>query len=60
MLQWALVFFILDIIAGVLGFSSSGAAWAFGLSRILFFVFLVCFVVALIWGLLRSNKHREL
>lgn len=55
-LQWALLFFILDIIAAVLGFSSSGEAWEFGLSRILFFVFLICFVVSLVWGLLVPPK----
>jgi uncharacterized membrane protein YtjA (UPF0391 family) len=50
MLYWALVFFIVAIIAAIFGFGGIAVAAA-GIAKILFFVFLVIFVVALISGL---------
>jgi len=47
MLQYALVFFIIAIIAGLLGFGVIASAAA-GIAKILFFVFLVLFIVTLI------------
>ena len=55
MLRWALVFFIVAIIAGVLGFGGI-AAGASDIARILFFFFIVVFVVSLIWGLATGRK----
>ena len=52
MLYWALVFFIIALVAGVLGFGGIAAA-ATDMARILFFVFLVIFLVTLILGLVR-------
>lgn len=53
MLKWALVFFVISIIAGVLGFSGI-AAGAATISKWLFFIALTIFViflaVALIFG----------
>lgn len=49
MLRWALLFFLVAIIAGVFGFGGIAAA-ATDVARILFFVFLVLFVVALLLG----------
>jgi uncharacterized membrane protein YtjA (UPF0391 family) len=49
MLSWILLFLILMIISGDLGFSGLAAAFA-GIAKILFFVFLVLFAVALIFG----------
>ncbi len=54
MLYWAAVFFIIAIIAAVLGFTGIALAAA-AIARILFFIFLVFFVVALIGGLLRRR-----
>ena len=49
MLYWALVFFIVAIIAGILGFGVIAGA-ATDVARVLFFVFLVLLVVSLIAG----------
>ena len=49
MLSWAVTFLIIALIAAVLGFGGI-AGTAVGIAKILFFVFLVLFVVALIMG----------
>ena len=51
MLYWALVFLIVAIIAGALGFGGL-AATAGSIAHILFVVSLVFFVIALIGGLM--------
>jgi uncharacterized membrane protein YtjA (UPF0391 family) len=50
MLRWALAFFIIALIAAVLGFGGIAVAAA-GIAKILFFIFLVLFLVALVSGL---------
>lgn len=52
MLYYALVFFVIAIIAALFGFGGI-AAGAVEIAKILFFVFLVLFVVSLVIGLLR-------
>jgi uncharacterized membrane protein YtjA (UPF0391 family) len=52
MLRWAATFFVIAIIAAVLGFGGI-AAGASEIARILFFVFLVVFVATLILGMTR-------
>ncbi|MGC3970684.1 MAG: DUF1328 domain-containing protein [Pirellulales bacterium] len=49
MLRWALVFLIVALIAGVFGYGgiAAEAAW---IGRVLLFIFLVLFVVALLRG----------
>jgi uncharacterized membrane protein YtjA (UPF0391 family) len=47
MLYWALMFLIVALIAGVLGFTGIAAAAA-GVAKILAFVFLALFVVSLL------------
>jgi uncharacterized membrane protein YtjA (UPF0391 family) len=47
MLGWTLIFLIIAVIAGVLGFTSL-AGTAVGIARILFTIFLVLFLVSLI------------
>lgn len=49
MLYYAIVFFIIAIIAAALGFGGIAGA-ATGIAKILFFVFLILFVVSLIFG----------
>jgi uncharacterized membrane protein YtjA (UPF0391 family) len=49
MLRYAIIFLIISIIAAVLGFGNIAGA-ASEIARILFFVFLVCFLVALLFG----------
>ena len=49
MLYYALVFLVVALIAGVLGFG--GVAFASAeIAKICFFVFLILFVVSLIWS----------
>ncbi len=52
MLYWSIVFLIIAIIAGALGFGVIGGM-AYTAARILFFVFLVLFVVSLFTGAVR-------
>ena len=52
MLRWALAFFVIAIIAALLGFGGIAAAAA-GIARIIFFIFLVLCLVALLSGLMR-------
>lgn len=49
MLRWAILFFIVAIIAGVFGFGGIAAA-ATDIARVLFGVFLVLFLIALVVG----------
>src|SRR5215471_221631 len=50
LLRWALLFFLISIVAGVLGFTGISAASA-DIARILFYIFAVIFLVLLILGL---------
>ena len=50
LLKWALIFFVISLLAGGLGFSGVSAASG-GIARILFFIFIVIFVLLLIAGL---------
>jgi uncharacterized membrane protein YtjA (UPF0391 family) len=49
MLRWAVVFAVLALIAGVLGFGGLSGDFSY-IAKILLFVFLVMFVVSLIFG----------
>jgi uncharacterized membrane protein YtjA (UPF0391 family) len=53
-LKWALIFFVVSIIAGVFGFTGISAATA-GIARILFGLFLVIFIVLLVFALLAGE-----
>ncbi len=54
MLKWALIFLVVALIAGVLGFG--GVAFiSVEIARTLFFIFLVLFAVSLIAGLFRGR-----
>jgi len=52
MLYWALMFFVVALVAAVLGFGGISIAAA-GIAKILFFVFLVLFLVSLVTHLSR-------
>jgi uncharacterized membrane protein YtjA (UPF0391 family) len=52
MLNWALIFFIVAIIAAIFGFGGVAVAAA-GIAKILFFFFLVLFVISLVAGVTR-------
>ncbi|MDP1880674.1 MAG: DUF1328 domain-containing protein [Parachlamydiaceae bacterium] len=50
MLRWAIAFFIIALVAAMFGFGGIAAA-ATDIAKILFFIFLVLFIIALIFGL---------
>jgi uncharacterized membrane protein YtjA (UPF0391 family) len=52
MLNWALTFLVVALLAAVFGFTGI-AATAAGVAKILFYLFLVLFLVSLIAGLVR-------
>jgi uncharacterized membrane protein YtjA (UPF0391 family) len=54
MLHYAVVFFVIALIAAVFGFGGI-AAGAAGIAKILFFTFLIGFVVSLVLGLMRRG-----
>lgn len=54
MLYYAIVFFIVALIAAALGFGGIAGA-ATGIAQILFFVFLILFIASLIFGGLRRG-----
>jgi uncharacterized membrane protein YtjA (UPF0391 family) len=55
MLRWALVFFIIAIVAAVFGFGDI-AAGATSIAKVLFFVFVVLFLLSLIASLVGGRK----
>lgn len=57
MVYWALIFFVVAIVAADFG-SGNIAAGAATIAQVLFFLFLVLFVVALITGLVRGREPR--
>ncbi len=54
MLNWALIFLVIALIAGALGFTGVYVAAA-SIAKILFVIFLVLFVVSLIMHLVRGR-----
>ena len=54
MLSWALIFFVVAIVAAIFGFGGISIAAA-GIAKILFFVFLVLFLVSLVMSLARRG-----
>jgi uncharacterized membrane protein YtjA (UPF0391 family) len=54
MLHYAVVFFVIALIAALFGFGGI-AAGAVEIAKVLFFIFLVLFVVSLVLGLFRRG-----
>lgn len=54
MLRWAVIFFVIAIIAAIFGFGGIAGA-ATDIAKILFFVFLVIFLLSLVFGLLKGK-----
>lgn len=50
MLRWALIFFVISIVTGLLGFTGISAA-AGGIAKILFYIFVALLVLTLIIAL---------
>jgi uncharacterized membrane protein YtjA (UPF0391 family) len=55
LLKWALIFFVVALIAALFGFTGI-AGGAMDIARILFFIFLVVFLVLLVMGLFVGKK----
>ena len=53
MLYWAILFFVVAIVAAVFGFGGIASASA-GIAQVLFFIFLVLFVIALVMKFVRK------
>ena len=56
MLRWAVIFLLIGLAAGVLGFTGIAGA-SFAIAKILFFVFMVIFAVLLIGGLTFARRQ---
>ena len=54
MLKWALIFFIISVIAGVFGFTNIAAGSA-EIAKILFYIAVVIFLVFLVLALLAGR-----
>jgi uncharacterized membrane protein YtjA (UPF0391 family) len=57
MLSWAILFFVLALIAAVFGFGGIASAFA-GIAQFLFVLFLILFVIALVVRLVRGGAPR--
>ena len=55
LLKWALIFFLVSIVAAVFGFTGISLASA-DIARILFYIFLVIFLVLLVLGLTIARR----
>lgn len=56
MLTWSLIFFIVAIIAGLLGFTQIAGA-SLAIAKVLFFVFIVLFLIFLLLGTVFVSKQ---
>jgi len=54
MLKWAIIFLVISLIAGALGFSGV-AAGSERISKILFAIFFALFLIVLVFGLLAGQ-----
>lgn len=55
MLRWALIFLIVSLVAGLLGFGGISAAAA-GIAKVLFYIFISLFLIALVAGLIIGRR----
>jgi uncharacterized membrane protein YtjA (UPF0391 family) len=54
MLKWALIFFLISVVAAVFGFTNV-AAGAQSIAKLLFFLFLVLFLIVLVFGVIAGQ-----
>lgn len=55
MLRWAVIFLVIGLIAGLLGFTGVAGA-SIAIAKTLFFIFMVIFLVLLIAGLTMARR----
>ena len=55
MLRWALLFLVIGLVAGLLGFTGVAGA-SIAIAKTLFFIFLVIFLVLLVLGLTVARR----
>lgn len=55
MLKWALIFFLISLVAGLFGFGGVASA-AGSIAKVLFFVFAVLFIIAFVGGIAAGRK----
>jgi uncharacterized membrane protein YtjA (UPF0391 family) len=55
MLKWAVIFLVIALVAALFGFTDIAAASA-GIAKILFGIFLVLFLAAVVIGLVMGKK----
>ncbi|MDT3671122.1 MAG: DUF1328 domain-containing protein [Aromatoleum sp.] len=51
MLKWAIIFFVISVIAGIFGFTGV-ASGARGIAKVLFFIALAIFLIVLVFGVM--------
>ena len=56
MLRWAVIFFVISIVAAILGFGGIASAFV-DIARVLFFTFIVLFVIALVANAVRGKPQ---
>jgi len=55
MLKWALIFLVVGLVLGAMGFGGVGGAFV-GIAKILFFIAIAIFVIFLVLALLAARK----
>jgi len=55
MLRWALIFLVVGLIAGVLGFTSIAGA-SIAIAKTLFYIFILIFLVLLVAGIVTGRR----
>ena len=55
MLRWALIFLVIGLVAGLLGFTGI-AGTSIAIAKTLFYIFMVIFLVLLLLGLFAARK----
>jgi uncharacterized membrane protein YtjA (UPF0391 family) len=58
MLRWAIIFLVIGVVLGLLGFGGIGGAFI-GIAKILFFVAVALFVIFLVLGLLAGKAVKD-
>ena len=51
MIKWAIIFFLISVVAGVFGFTDVAAGFR-AIAKILFFIAIVIFLIILVFGVL--------